>query len=565
MKKFILCLVFLLLSSPSYAQQSSTMPVSVDGDLLVNDGSGNFYKANLYKLLRHVDTLTPESKAFLRSDKHGNVIDIIPPFNNTWKKLAQPGPDWEELTADQCHSGYPCAKIMTVGNSGQQPYMYKDISGMTAGQKYKYSAWFYIPEESTARRASVYVYESGADIWGDTYNVNFWEKASLIFTADGTGGRMYVVAPHNTFPSGSYYYVDFDRDAEGEPILIEEYNPPAHGDSGTNYIMLNGERFFPLAMYNVWPTNQLQTVADAGFNSVQLYDPDQETLDSYLDACESAGLKAMVYPCGSVEDCTEANIVTQVNALKDKPAMLMWYLIDEPANQALSPTTIKARSDLVKSLDPNHMTMQSHAGTGSYSSYKDSADVHSPQIYPIEKQTGSVLQNAEWIDICRFNTEDIDPIFPALQAFMNWGWPRLPTKAELKVMSYLSIIHGAKGIIYYTYYGSQFLMTDNPAWWIDVAEVATQLNGLIPTFLSDDHVSQATASNTNIHILTKDVGGKRHILAANASSGAVEGVTIANLVDGAYTVVGETRSETASSGSFSDDFTGYQVHVYTQD
>ena len=72
------------------------------------------------------------------------------------------------------------------------------------------------------------------------------------------------------------------------------------------------------------------------------------------------------------------------------------------------------------------------------------------------------------------NGSPVKTIWAIIQHFDGWGWKRFPTFDELRAMSYLSIIHGAHGITWYTYggYNKNHGVTSTPEHWKEITTVA---------------------------------------------------------------------------------------------
>ena len=129
--------------------------------------------------------------------------------------------------------------------------------------------------------------------------------------------------------------------------------------------------------------------------------------------------------------------------------------------------------DASRSVDGSRLTCQAD-GTGPHkkvSQYRDfvlGSDVFMPEIYPCQRQNDvdrnkSVAQIIHEMKSCRFDlavsgTQRPRALWPIIQycycTVVNnptRGWLRFPDQDEVRAMSYASIIHGAQGIIYYTY------------------------------------------------------------------------------------------------------------------
>ena len=141
-------------------------------------------------------------------------------------------------------------------------------------------------------------------------------------------------------------------------------------------------------------------------------------------------------------------------------------------------------------------------------------------------------------------------------------------------MSYLSIIHGAHGITWYTYggHGNNHGVTDNPEVWKNICDLAGEISELqdvlvertgpqppAPVILSGPE--KDALGFPSISLLVKEHDGKKWLLAANSANAEVSAQI---LVAGASraTLPSEKRELACDENGFKDTFGPYGVHVY---
>lgn len=94
---------------------------------------------------------------------------------------------------------------------------------------------------------------------------------------------------------------------------------------------------YPVGIYSVGGSTNLQDVADAGFNLVT-----GPAHKDYLDAAERNGLKVLASPGSSAGESFNGATTQSRIALFDRhPALWSWYLIDEPDMQRVSPSKVQ--------------------------------------------------------------------------------------------------------------------------------------------------------------------------------------------------------------------------------
>jgi hypothetical protein len=155
-----------------------------------------------------------------------------------------------------------------------------------------------------------------------------------------------------------------------------------------------------------------------------------------------------------------------------------------------------------------------------------------------------------------------------------------PTPGQLRAEVWLAIIHGARGITYFTY---SLCQTDDLGWCPDgvapevLGEMETQnarITSLASVIQSPTNPSAIgfslgrSAVDWPIEATWRQFGGKTYVIVLNTSPNTLSGVpmTVTGLPAGQRTlnVVGENYLVgLLFAQSFSDSFQPYQVHIYS--
>ena len=76
---------------------------------------------------------------------------------------------------------------------------------------------------------------------------------------------------------------------------------------------------------------------------------------AFLNRCLELGFKVnyqlIAFEKMGNDQATLANLTQQVKRFKDHPAILAWYLADEPGGQGIPPETLKPKYDAIKAAD----------------------------------------------------------------------------------------------------------------------------------------------------------------------------------------------------------------------
>ena len=248
-------------------------------------------------------------------------------------------------------------------------------------------------------------------------------------------------------------------------------------------MLLDGKPFLPIGFYHVSqsfpPEHRLQMVRDvaaAGFNTVHTRILKLEQYGPFLDECERLGVKVI----------TEFSVSPEkvIPRYRNHPAVLGWNPGDEPAAHGTLPEEMFARYDRFKRLDPDHLAYTVICRPLEYAAYARGTDVLAPDPYPVPRgkveSVYQLLKQAAWEARLQGTA-----VWAVPQCFGGYsGWTRPPTPAELRAMTYLEMLAGARGFILYTYADGKFQIRDHDVLWRAAGELAGELKALAPFVLN---------------------------------------------------------------------------------
>lgn len=341
-----------------------------------------------------------------------------------------------------------------------------------------------------------------------------------------------------------------------------------------NVLIVEGKPFFPLGFYSPLDTEDFKVFKENGFNCFTRYGLLQQPLERikrWLDECEKAGLKMIPGGLETQEDSKET-IVEKLDFLKNHNATIGWYIPDEPDNRGLDVKKMVQGREWTKEITYKPC-MTTFCLPSRFSDYADTVDIFWVDPYPYFKTDGgpkkTLTMVSDWVEKGRKAVKDNKPVWVVPQIFS--GRPpdeRVPTYWELRCMSYLGIVAGAKGVIYYAFQPSHDHVKEHPGLWLGVKALGKELSSLNPVLLSpDDSQEFIVESSLDIHYLLKEYKNELYLFAVNGSE--QEGKVIFTLPawnkENSISVFPEARTISLSSGKFSDNFKPYEVHIYTND
>jgi hypothetical protein len=280
--------------------------------------------------------------------------------------------------------------------------------------------------------------------------------------------------------------------------------------------LLDGKPFFPFGFYHVSQSfdaahrsKMAQDIAAAGFNCAHTRIMDFPSYDAFLDECATLGVYIVT------EFSTP--LFETVERYKDHPAVLAWNPGDEPELNGLAPDEFFTRYDRFKQIAPDHLVYAVIASPGEYHSYAKGTDVLAPDPYPIPNApVATVYQRLKQArgEARRYDTM----LWGVLQCFGGYGgWTRPPTPKELRAMTYLALLAGVKGILYYTYGDGGWVVTDHPEQWEAAKALVPEMKRLSPAIL-DGQFTLLSEGENDIYAGSWDYDGKTYTVAVNTAA-----------------------------------------------
>ncbi len=314
--------------------------------------------------------------------------------------------------------------------------------------------------------------------------------------------------------------------------------------------LVDGKPFFPIGVftYSIDPT-VLAELREVQANTVVYgFNPDQ------LDLLHDHGLMAI---CQTTEPW--------IKAAKDHPALLAWYLTDEPENRGVTSDGERQRYLDLKKLDPNHPIGLCHTAHWALATFKDACDFTMTDIYPITKNRDKNIMGVSiMIDEAR---RIHGPGWPQWTFIQTFGGPEadqgvwaVPLPHELRFMAYQALVHRTTGLLYFSYWPQQ------PRTWQSLATLNKEIQAIVPRLVAPGQDTMLTTDNPDIQVRQRSSrDNKSGVIIAINTTPKFAHSTI-QLKDGIVelTVPFEGRTTKASpKNELNERFPPYGVHVYT--
>ena len=244
--------------------------------------------------------------------------------------------------------------------------------------------------------------------------------------------------------------------------------------------------------------------------------------------------------------------------------ILAWYTVDE-GNQSTIPR-VKGLHEIIHWVDPYHPSF-----TVTFMPYllahHSATDILGSDLYP-GFPGGRLSVVADGLEVSASMGK------PALAVLQTFGEPSgpgatLPTPTEIRCMSYISLVHNACGILYFSYDYNGPMREAHPLQWQELKKIASEIRELGPAVLAQTEGNlSAKQSNGTSQVHTRVIfhGDAAYFIAVNTLRRPINDVKwqATGLKNGDLEVMWENRKLKVQHGKFSDDFQPLAVHVYRQ-
>ncbi|ELP93731.1 hypothetical protein EIN_321440 [Entamoeba invadens IP1] len=308
-------------------------------------------------------------------------------------------------------------------------------------------------------------------------------------------------------------------------------------------VLENGVPFLPIGMYYSSITeDEMEELVKTHINIMMPYGKPPIKMLDIMNAKYGDKLRALITvkdlysynrsSCNITKDYYNVEykkLLTYIETYKDHPNVFAWYVDDETPLCGLDEMINLTMT--IRDKDPNHPCYSVYFQRQDTVQYLPAFDAFGLDIYPINE---SVVFN-----VYKYQKEVNDIVmgtrstWPVLQA-MNWKsyalkYPELygkkvtraPTLQELRVMSWLGFIGGAKGVFYYSYYDLVYMDDKGDPFvnrWFDVTVTTNEIYNMRDVILSIERPSEydVEMETDKVVFLKKRVKNYDYIIIANA-------------------------------------------------
>lgn len=411
-------------------------------------------------------------------------------------------------------------------------------------------------------------------------------------------GDVVTVAPGREWPMGDHHLCVSVKDVLGNKTTVPKAfrigsKPTVPGTClrEDGVLTVGGRSFFPIGLFAICPREAnlysldraFSDLRTAGVNLAHSYT--HYRTPEFAACCAKFGMISFQ----AEHNAAEGSKWFESTARQD-PTVGLWYVGDDTSMHC-EPEGIANRVEALGALDGTRLTCHADVYNSRFGEYADLVDVFMPEIYPIFGGAEDKMCVARVIDVMEKSLSDIRSrstgrpraVWPIIQYFKGYtAWKRMPTPKEVEAMSFAAIIHGAKGLTWYTYGGFvnpekksfNYGVCSSAETWSSTTNLTRRLSILSPIFISGDvpqpnmpEVISGPAHDSfnrvSVSVLLKVYNNRRYIFAVNAADQKVRVRIHTGLADELEgSVLGSTGKVKNHSGSFEDEFAPFEVRIY---
>jgi hypothetical protein len=337
-----------------------------------------------------------------------------------------------------------------------------------------------------------------------------------------------------------------DRQADFHDLFCHKKPAIATTFREDGIMLVDGKPFFPIGSYRD-PSDTLTDFAglrQAGFNVTHDYyfeNAGRTVADAraYLRAAHENELRVFL---GSSRPAIRRGDVMRwkrwTGELMDEPALLTWYMMDEPICQKVPQAAFVQLQQAIRQMDSGHpaslLLARIAPVTDIQRAYAETCDILWCDPYPIPSRSLNLVR--EKAEACRDAAGPNRPFWVVLQGFDWRYWNEKgaafekygqeitrPTPDETRAMAHLALSSGAHGLVWYWSPKSCYqIQRQAPTVWQGICDTVQELNRLHPYLVAPRSKADAIDLPAPFQGWSRTANGARVLAIVNASDEAAK-------------------------------------------
>jgi hypothetical protein len=258
-----------------------------------------------------------------------------------------------------------------------------------------------------------------------------------------------------------------------------------------------------------------------------------------------------------------------IEKMSKNQKLFAYYLSDEPEVMGETVNSLKYAYDLINELDPYHPVLISSNSISGMKDFDEAGDMNGLHCYPSVQKNESMYDFEKVITYMElaadyFKNKKHKQTMAYLHAGFDYGnagnvGERIPTYEELRNQDLLAVIMGSRGLIHFNRTVAHY-----PEICIGAPYLLKEQAFLAAAIMEPDANTKIHCAEPKVKYMFKKLENDYWLFVSNTArkTGNIE-FTIPALADKTLRVISEGRTIKLKGSSFSDNFTPFQVHVYT--
>ena len=454
---------------------------------------------------------------------------------------------------------------------------------------------FAVPKNvKTAWRLDYYMNEPTAQYLVYTPDSTLWDNTQITlsspsgekYTANAEKGKISIIEiPITTLKEGRHPFSaviksDFTTIEKKDTLVKMPYQFNAtQVDRKTASVISRDMPIIPFGFYCYSPVQS--TIAEEevvqGFNLMSPYQNIPRTKISmrkvYMDSAAELGMKVNYNLLSVATGGTGYNkkqdpaerlemLKNEVRTFKDHPALISWYLADEPDGRKTPPEDIISLYKEIKKIDPYHPVTIVFMHRGTARKYAEGLDIAMGDLYPVPRAPLSGVYTFQKELSDEFFLEKAIWLVPQAFGGNEW-WKREPTAAEMRAATYMGLLGGSHGFQYFIRHGQNGFPKSTTA-WAQAGAMSLEIAEMAPYILSGDEAPQVNVSDSMTEAAAFSRGKNMIIIAVNKENKPKDFSISINGEDKSKIVAVpfENRTVLMNKGVITDKMLGYDTKVY---